>query len=125
VLGHGNRRRAHLPVAFQLLKALTPGFQSLGAEEALESARGDRLVEQAVEVLLVIAARTGNAFGVERLKELVAGQPAEMLRVVSEWIEMPDRPAAFRQPRRLDAGNLLQVCGQVIRVLTSARCFPH
>src|SRR5882762_6564737 len=93
ILGNGNRRRADLPVAFQFLEALAPGFQPRGAEETLESARIDRLVEQTVEILFVIAARTGDAFGVERFEELVAGQPVEMLRVVSEWIEMPDRPA--------------------------------
>src|SRR5438034_4974557 len=48
-----------------------------------------------------------------------------MLRVISKWIEMPDRPAVFRQPRRLDAGNLLQVDAQVVRVLASARGFLH
>src|SRR5205809_776069 len=66
-----------------------------------------------------------EAFGVERPNELVAGQPAEMFRVVSEWIEMPDRPAVFRQARRLDAGNLLQMGAQVVRVLTAARGFLH
>src|SRR5207244_9032033 len=114
-----------LPIAFQLLETLAIGLQPSGAEKALESARVDRLVQQAVKILFVIAARTGDAFGVERLKELVAGQPAEMLRVVSEGIEMPDRPAVFRQPRRLDAGNLLEVGAQVVRVLTSARGFMH
>src|SRR6266700_3308806 len=64
---------------------------------ALESARVDRFIEQAVEILFVIAARAGNAFGVECFEELLAGQPVEMLRVVSEWVEMPDRPAVFRQ----------------------------
>src|SRR5439155_14343522 len=98
---------------------------AFGAEKTLESARVDRLVEQAVKILFVIAARTGDAFGVERLKEPVARQPVEMRRVVSEWIEMPDRPAVFGQPHRPDAGNLFQVCAQVVRVLTPAFGFPH
>src|SRR2546426_10780413 len=51
ILGHPDRRRADLPIAFQLLEALAIGFQPLGAEETLESARVDRLIEQAVEVL--------------------------------------------------------------------------
>src|SRR6185503_1072235 len=75
--------------------------------------------------LFVITARTGDAFGAERFKEMVAGQPAEMRRVVSEWIEMPDRPAVFRQPRRLNAGNLTQLAAQVVRVFTTARRFAH
>src|SRR6184192_297167 len=48
-----------------------------------------------------------------------------MIRVVPEWIEVPDGPAAFGQPRRMDAGNLFQVCAQVVRVLASARGFLH
>ena len=56
---------------------------------------------------------------------LSRGQSVEMLRVVSERIEMPDRPAVFRQTRRLDAGNLFQVGAQIVRVLAPARGFLH
>ena len=44
ILGQPDRRRADLPVAFQLIEALAIGFQSLGAKETLEPARVDRLV---------------------------------------------------------------------------------
>ena len=84
VLGQGDGRRADLAVAFQFMKTFAVGSQALGAEEALESARGDRFVEKAVEILLMIDARRGDVFGVERLEELVAGQPAEMRRIVTE-----------------------------------------
>src|SRR5439155_10653901 len=116
-------RRADLSVALEFVEALAIGFQPLGAEETLESARVDRFVEQTIEILFVITARTGDAFGVERFDELVTGQSIELFRVVSEWIEMPDRAAVFRQPRRLDARNLFQVGAQVVRVLASARGF--
>src|SRR5881394_1122619 len=56
ILGHRDRRRADLPVAFEFLETLAPGFEPFGAEQALESARVDRLVEQAVEILLLISA---------------------------------------------------------------------
>src|SRR5205823_7589571 len=95
------------------------------AEETLESARMDRFVEQTVEILFVIASRTGDTFGVERFKEVVPGQSVEVFRVISEWIEMPDRAAVFRQPRRMDAGNLFQMRAQVVRVLTTTRGFLH
>ena len=49
VLGHRDRCRADLPIAFQVLEALAVGFQPLGAEETLEAARVDRFVQQAVE----------------------------------------------------------------------------
>ena len=98
ILGHGNRRRADLPVAFQLMEALAIGFQPLGAKETLEPARVDRLVEQTVEILFVITARTRDAFGVERFEELVASQTVEVVCVVSEWIEMPDRCLAANAP---------------------------
>ena len=51
ILGHLDRRRAELPIAIQVLEGLAIGFQPLGAEEMLESARVDRLVEQAVKVM--------------------------------------------------------------------------
>src|SRR5205807_2557784 len=97
--------------------------QPLGAKETLEPARVDRLVEQTVEILFVITARTRDALGVERFEELVASQTVEVVCVVSEWIEMPDRGAVLRQTRRLDAGNLFQVAAQVVRVLAPARGF--
>ena len=61
-------RLADLPVAFQFLEAVAVGLQPLGAPEPLEAARVDRLVEQAVVILLAIDAAAGDAFGVERLR---------------------------------------------------------
>src|SRR5882672_5284277 len=99
ILGQGHRRRADLPVAFQLLEALTIRFQPFSAEETLVSARVNRFVKKTVEVLFVIAAPARDAFGIERFEELVASQAVESLRIISEWIEMPDRSAVFRQTR--------------------------
>ncbi len=50
---------------------------------------------------------TRNTFGAKRLDELPARQAVEPRCVVSEWVEMPNRPAVFRQTYRFDAGNLL------------------
>ena len=61
VLGDGNGRLADLLVAFQLLEAVAVSLEPLGAPEPLEAARGDRLVEQAVVVLLAVHARTRHA----------------------------------------------------------------
>src|SRR5262245_8494386 len=36
ILGERDRRRADLPIPFQLLEALAPGFQPTGAEETFE-----------------------------------------------------------------------------------------
>ena len=60
VLGDGNGRLADLLVAFQLLEAVAVSLQPLGAPEPLEAARGDRLVEQAIVILLVIELPQGT-----------------------------------------------------------------
>src|SRR5687768_8010099 len=54
VLGQRDRCGADLSVAFQFLETLAIRFEPRGAEEALETARSDRFVEQAVEILFVI-----------------------------------------------------------------------
>ena len=51
------------------------------------------------------------------LMNVVAGQPLELLRVVPERVQVPDRPAVLGQARRLDARDLLQGGGQAIGVL--------
>src|SRR5262249_4179159 len=71
----------------------------------------------------MITARTGNAFGVERLKEFVPAQTTEVLGVISDRVEMPDRAAVLRQTRRLEAGDFFQMRAQVVRVLAAARGF--
>ena len=64
-LAHPDGRLTDLLVAFELLEAIAIGFQPLGAEETLEAARVDRLVEQAVVILFVIAAAGRDAFGAD------------------------------------------------------------
>ena len=69
VLPHADGGCADLVVAFEFIEAVAVVLQAFGTEQSLESARGDRFVEQAVEVLFMIAAATANALGVQRLDE--------------------------------------------------------
>jgi len=105
ILRQPDRRRADLPVAFQFLETLAPGFQPRGTEETLESARVDRLVEQAVKILFVIAARTGDSFGIQRLEEFITGESMEMFRVISEWIIEREADNAAVVPAREAPGR--------------------
>ena len=76
-------------------------------------------------ILFRVTAAAGDAFVVERSDELVTGKPVELLRVVAERVEMPDRLAVFQQTRWLDAGNLLEIDGQVVGVLAPASGFLY
>ncbi len=62
VLGHGDRRGADFAVAFQLVQAFPVTLQALRSEEALVAAGMDGFIEEAVKVLLLVAAAAGDAF---------------------------------------------------------------
>ena len=103
VLRHSHRRLANQFVAFQFLQTVAIGLQPLGAEEAPEAARGNRLIEQAVKILFRINAVTRNTFGFEGLDECGERQSVKLLLIVAESIKMPDSgcfpasaPAGYR-----------------------------
>ena len=55
VLRDGNRRGAHLPVAFEILEAVAIRLQAPFAEQPLEAARGEGFVQETVELLLAVS----------------------------------------------------------------------
>jgi len=86
---------------------------------------GDRLVEQAVVILLVVNTPARDTFGRHRPAKLVAGQAVELGRVIAERVEVPHRPAVLGQPHRRDAGDLPEVRAQIIGIGAADRGFLH
>jgi hypothetical protein len=123
VLGHGHGGGADLPIPLELVEALPIGLQPLSREEAFKPARLDRFIEQAIEVLFLVTARAGDPFRTKGVGELVAGQTMKLLRVIPEWIKMPDGPGVFGQTHRLNTRDLLQLGAEVIGVLTAPGSF--